>query len=212
MYVPAMQITRRRIIATAIEMIERDGVQAVSMRRLATELGCGVMSLYHHIPSKGALLDGVAEAVVADVDVPSAPNAEWAGQLRAQARAFRQRARTHPRSTMVALSRPPSSAAMVRPVERTLATLREAGYSGGDALRIMRALTAYIAGSLMREAGIAPGLAERDDDSDQRRLRLSAAVFPQLTELAAELADIDPDADFEFGLDMLMRAVAESAR
>jgi AcrR family transcriptional regulator len=182
------------------------------MRRLATEVGCGVMSLYHQVPSKSALLDGVAEAVLADVEVPSAPGAAWPDQVRAQARAFRQRTRTHPRCTMVALSRPPSSAAMVRPVERALATLREAGYGGQDAVRILRALTAYLAGSLLRESGVAPGLADGDDDGDQRRPRLSAAEFPHMTELAAELADTDPDADFQFGLDMLMRAVAQPGR
>ena len=58
-----MQTTRKRIISAAIDLIERDGIEAFSMRRLAAELGCGLMSLYHHVPSRSSLLDGIAVAV-----------------------------------------------------------------------------------------------------------------------------------------------------
>jgi AcrR family transcriptional regulator len=202
-----MQLTRKRIIATAMDLIERDGVEAVSMRRLATELGCGVMSLYNHVPSKSALLDGVADAVMSGIEIPSAPGSGWQEQIRAQARAFRKIAEAHPRCTMVVVSRPPSSASMVRPVEDALATLRDAGFAGEDAVRIVRAFVAYIMGSLLREIGVAPGLAE-GDDAETHRLRLRPAEFPQLTRLTAELSAGDPDADFEFGLDLLVHAVA----
>jgi AcrR family transcriptional regulator len=203
-----MQLTRKRIIAAAMDLIERDGVEAVSMRRLATELGCGVMSLYNHVPSKSALLDGVADAVMSGIQITPGPAASWQEQVRAQARAFRQIARAHPRCTLVVVSRPPSSASMVRPVESALATLREAGFGRQDAVRIVRAFVAYIVGSLLREVGVAPGLSDGDGDVAQpHRPYLRAAEFPQVTDLTAELAERDPDADFEFGLDLLVRAV-----
>ena len=202
-----MQLTRKRIIATAMELIERDGVEAVSMRRLATELGCGVMSLYSHVPSKPALLDGVAEAVMSGIEIVPAAGDCWQQQIRAQATAFRQIARAHPRCAMVVASRPLSSARIVRPLEAALATLRAAGFGGQESVRIVRALAAYLVGSLLREAGAAPGLADASDDGSHRP-RLPAAEFPQLSELAAELSDRDPDADFEFGLDLLLGAAA----
>ena len=76
LYVRDMQLTRSRIITKAIELIEADGVEAVSMHRLATELGCSVMCLYHHVPSKCALLDGVADQVMSGIEVTPMPEAE----------------------------------------------------------------------------------------------------------------------------------------
>ena len=202
-----MQLTRRRIIATAMDVIERDGVEAISMRRLAIELGCGVMSLYSHIPSTSALLDGVADAVMSGLEITSAPAAEWQEQIRSQATAFRQLARAHPRCTLVVVTRPHPTASTLRPLEAALATLHEAGFPGHDAIRIVRTLVAHIMGSLLREIGIAPGLGDGDGD-EPHRLRLRRAEFPQLTSLAAELSPTDPDGDFEFGLDLLMNAIA----
>ena len=201
-----MQLTRKRIITAAMDLIERDGVEAVSMRRIATELGCGVMSLYNHVPSMSALLDGVADAVMSGIEIPAAAAAGWQEQIRARARAFRQTARAHPRCAMLVVSRPPS-AGMIRLAEDALAALRGAGFGGQDAVRIVRAVSAYIMGSLLGEFGLAPGLAEADDAETQRP-RLRPREFPHLTALAVEVSACDADADFEFGLDLLVRAAA----
>jgi AcrR family transcriptional regulator len=205
-----MQLSRERIVCAAAELIEREGVDAVSMRRLAAELGSGVMSLYNHVPSKAALLDGVAEWVMSGIDFSSEPGASWEDQVRAQARAFRQIARAHPRCTMVVVSRPATSAAAMLPIEHALATLRGAGFGGEEAVRAVRAFVAYIVGSLLREVGVSPSLAPpQDDPPAERRLWLDPAEFPQATSLAAELLRKDHDADFEFGLDLLVRSVTD---
>jgi AcrR family transcriptional regulator len=182
-YVPDVQLTRSRIIATAIELIEADGLEAVSMHRLARELGCSVMSLYNHVPSTNSLLDGIADQVMSAVEVAPMPQADCAERLQAQARAFRKIARTHPRCVMVAVSRRPAPARRVRPAETAVATLREAGFEGQEAVRIAAAFLAYIMGSLIRDVGSAPQLQAQD-----------------------------PDADFEFGLELLVDAIAARAR
>jgi AcrR family transcriptional regulator len=205
-YVGPVQLTRKRVIAAAMELIERAGVEAVGMPRLATELGCSVTSLYDQVPSKSALLDGIAEVVLSGIDITYGPGS-WQEQVRAQARALRQVCREHPRCSMAVIGRPPASASIVRPAERALATLRAAGFGGQDAVRIMRAVAAYIMGSLLREAGAAPGLGDLDD-AESRRPRLRAAEFPQVRSLTAELNDDDPDAEFEFGLDLLLHSLA----
>jgi AcrR family transcriptional regulator len=204
-----MQLTRRRVIAAAMDLIERDGAEAITMDRLATELGCGVMSLYNHVPSRSALLDGVADAVLSGIEITSVPTGAWHEQIRTQARAFRQVAMAHPRCTVVVVSRPPSSARMLRPLEAALATLCAAGIGGQEAVRIVRAFVAYIMGSVLDEIGIAPGPDSSDDEeAETHRLRLRPADFPQLVSLTAEYRASDPDADFEFGLELLVRAVA----
>jgi AcrR family transcriptional regulator len=205
-----MQLSRARIISAAVDLIEREGVEAVSMRRIAALLDCGVMSLYNHVPSKAALLDDVAERVICGIEFTAMPGASWEEQVRAQARAFRAIARKYPRSTMLVVSRPTASQTGLRPIENALATLREAGCGGSEAVLIVRAFIAFIMGSLLREVGVTPGL--REDDAGAERAVPAAAPdpveFPQVTSLATELSRRDPDGDFEFGLDLLVHAIA----
>ena len=106
-----MQLTRERIISAAVELIESEGVGALSMRRIAAQLGSGVMSLYNHVPGKAALLDGVAEYILSGMELAADPDASWEDQLRGQARAFRQMSQAYPRCTMVMVSRPAAAAA-----------------------------------------------------------------------------------------------------
>jgi AcrR family transcriptional regulator len=208
-----MQLTRERIVGAAIELIEREGVDAVSMRRIAAELGSGAMSLYNHVPSKSALLDAVAEQVMSGIDFRSEPGASWQDQVRTQARAFRQIARAYPRCTLVVVSRHRTSAAGMRPIEHALATLHGAGFGGTSAVRIVRAFVAYIVGSLLREVGVSPSLADPQEQGGGEGERAGADgrlppdEFPQVLSLSAELAAKDPDADFEFGLDLLVQAI-----
>ena len=182
-----MQLTRERIIAAAVELIEQEGAEAVSMRRIASELGSGVMSLYNHVPSKAVLLDAVAERILSGIDVVTEPGMGWEDQVRAQARGFRQIARTYPRCTMVVISRPVNSAAAMRPMEHALATLRDAGFGAEDAVRVVRAFIAYIVGSLLREVGVSPGLEPQRPLSQDpgvlsadRPLHLNPAEFPRV--------------------------------
>src|SRR3954453_9698535 len=89
-------LTRELIVRTSITLIERDGAKALSMRRIAAELGVGVMSLYNHVPNKDALLSAVAESVLAgldvldtDTDTDTGPGLDWKRSARALVAAFR---------------------------------------------------------------------------------------------------------------------------
>jgi AcrR family transcriptional regulator len=199
-------LTRNRIIMAAMDLIEAEGPQAASMTRLATELGCGLIPLYSHVPSTSALLDGIAATIMARLEAApaSAPGAGWPDQVRAQARAIRHAALAYPRCSVAVAGREPATAAMLRPTEHALATLRTAGFCGQDAVRIIRATAAYLTGSLVREVGGSAGLSPGLDRDEDRRPRLRSAEFPQITSLAAELAQADPDADFELGMDLLV--------
>ncbi len=199
-----MPLTRNRIITAAMNLIEAEGPQALSMTRLATELGCGLVPLYRHVPSTSALLDGIAATIASGMQAGPPAGASWADQMRAQARAIRQAGRTCPRCSVAVAGRAPATAAMLRPTEHALAILRTAGFCGRDAVRIVRAVTAYLTGSLLAEVGGAPGLGAELGGDDEHRPRLRPAEFPQVTSLAADLAQADPDADFELGLDLLV--------
>ncbi|MEV4253238.1 TetR/AcrR family transcriptional regulator, partial [Spirillospora sp. NPDC049652] len=97
-------LTRDRIVRAAIGLIEADGPEALSMRRVATALDVAVMSLYNHVPNKKALLEGVAEHVANRLDLADDPAAPWAERARALVRAHRKMAHDFPRSLTVVLT------------------------------------------------------------------------------------------------------------
>jgi AcrR family transcriptional regulator len=200
------QLNHAAIVRAAVEMIERDGEDAVSMRRLAAELGYGAMSLYNHIPNKEALLDAVAEYVFADFESPADAGGDWHDQARALVRTFRQVARRYPRCINVVIMRQLNSPAGLRPLESALATARAAGFDGRAAVRIMRTFVAYALGSLINEAR----LTRREVNAElngRPYADVDAAQFPNIADLAPMLLNFDHEADFEFGLDLLITAV-----
>ncbi|MCG5214134.1 TetR/AcrR family transcriptional regulator C-terminal domain-containing protein [Streptosporangium soli] len=200
-------LSRGRIVTAAVDLIEREGADAVSMRRIAAELNVGVMSLYNHVPNKAALLDAVAEAVLSEIEFTDDPDADWTERVRMQARAFRQIAHHYPRCTMVVVSRQLQSPAGLLPVERALATLRDAGFDGQDAVRILRTFIAYIVGSLLREVGVTPTFAPVPRVGVQVE-NVDPALFPEVGRLAPILGSCDEEPDFEFGIDLLIQAIA----
>ena len=122
------QISRSRILQTALRIIDRDGVDGLSMRRLSDEVGRDPTVLYRHIPNKAALLDGVAEIVLGQLRVDTADR-DWAAQLRTVAHDFRRLALTHPNVVPLLVTRPLATPlgqrppGMLRPLEDVRALL-----------------------------------------------------------------------------------------
>ena len=204
------KITREAVLATALEIIDRDGTDALSMRRLARALNRDPMILYRHAPNKAALLNGVAETVLAQLYVDSA-DPDWAGQLRQVARRFRALALAHPHVVPLIVTRPLATplglrpAGTLRPLEDILALLTRARFSGPDALHIYRALFGFLHGHVLDEL---QELIENPDETDDLlRLglhRLAISEFPLLRSLASALAGYDGAAELERGLDILL--------
>ena len=204
------KITRDVVLAAALEIIDRDGAEALSMRRLARALDRDPMILYRHAPNKAALLDGVAETVLARLDVdPSDP--DWVGQLRTVARSYRALALTHPHVVPLIVTRPLATPlglrppGTLRPLEGILALLTRAGFSGPEALHVYRALFGFLHGHVLNEL---QELVENPDETDDLlRLglhRLPIGEFPLLRGLASVLASYDGAAELERGLDILL--------
>ena len=120
------KITREAVLATALEIIDRDGADALSMRRLARALDRDPMILYRHAPNKAALLDGVAETVLAQLHVDSA-DPDWAGQLRQVARRFRALSLAHPHVVPLIVTRPLATPLALRPNRRWVREARLPG-------------------------------------------------------------------------------------
>ena len=204
------KITREVVLTTALELIDRDGADALSMRRLAHALNRDPMILYRHAANKAAVLDGVTETVLAQLHVDPA-DPDWNTQLRTVARAYRALALAHPHVVPLLVTRPLATPlalrppGTLRPLEDILALLTKAGFTGPDALHIYRALFGFLHGHILNEL---QELVENPDETDDLlRLglhRLPIKQFPVLRSLAPTLARYDGVAELERGLDILL--------
>jgi AcrR family transcriptional regulator len=206
---PRGGLNRERIVRAAVELIERDGSDAVSMRRVAAALGVGTMSLYNHVPNKAALLDGVAELIMADMAFAADPGAAWQDQTRALARTFRGISLRYPRSVLLVTTRQPRSTVGLRPVEIALAALRTAGFDDRTAVRLVRTFVAFVLGSLVHQVGVAEAGAAGLDATEGAELvrAIEEAGYRHVRDLLPVLAEHDHDGDFEFGLELLIGAM-----
>ena len=204
------KITREMVLAAALQIIDADGADGLSMRGLARALGRDPMILYRHAPNKAALLDGVAETVLAQLHVDPA-DPDWAAQLRTVARDYRRLALAHPNVVPLLVTRPLATPlalrppGTLRPLEDILALLTRAGFTGPDALHIYRALFGFLHGHVLNE--LQELIDNPDETDDLLRLglyRLPVREFPLLRSLAPALATYDGAAELERGLDILL--------
>ncbi len=204
------EVSRPLILRAALTIIDRDGVDGLSMRRLSHAVGRDPAVLYRHVPNKAALLDGVAEIVLEQLTVDTT-DADWAGQLRTVAHDFRRLALKHPNVLPLLVTRPLATPLGQRPVgtlrhlEDILALLTSAGFAGEDALHIYRVLFAYLHGQLLTEL---QEVVERPEETDHvLRLglhRLPITDFPHVRGLAEQLASYDGSAELDRGLNLLL--------
>lgn len=192
-------LSRRRILETAVRFVDREGLDALSMRKLGADLGVEAMSLYNHVPGKDALLDGMVEVLLGRLDIPP-ESGPWDERVRAAYRAFRKLAHEHPNVFPLFVARPPDTMDGIWLVEEFMKTLRGAGFDPETALHAFRTLSSYVIGYAMSEirgfalepAGTRPGAAA-----------LPPEKFPHISELKPYLGRVDHDAEFEFGMDLI---------
>ncbi len=189
-------LDRAAILSAALELADRDGLGALNMRALAHELGVGTMSLYHHVPNKDALLDGLVEAVLADVEIPPRQSASWDQRAALMARSLRNVALRHPGSVPLLVTRPFATAPSLRPCEAAFELLEEAGLDVEQALIAFRTIVAYVLGWVMMESSGFFGAG----GSHREPAWLQESGLPRLAAMATHLDDRDLDADFDAGL------------
>jgi AcrR family transcriptional regulator len=201
-------LSRELIVQAAITIIERNGARALSMRKVAAELGAGVMSLYNHVPDRDALIEGIAQAVLADLDAPQQeadPARDWKLDARAMVGAFRAAARRYPRSMHLVLTSGLDLVFTWQAAERALRLLAAAGFDRETSVRALRAVMAYAIGSEMMRGG-AVRMPDRFPEAAWM-VKADRGHFPRTIALAAEFSRPDSDADFAYGLDMLLSAL-----
>ncbi len=193
-------LSRHTVFATALAVIDRDGLQALTMRGLGKELGVEAMSLYHHVASKDDVLDGVVDLVIAAVELPD-PDLHWSRWARHFARAYRRVALDHPHVFPLIALRPLTTAQALRPVETGLQVLREAGFEGRHALAGFQTLANFTSGFALEEIAAAGG------EGSPAIATLDPTEFPHLHELAHR--PMKRGVAFERGLDIILDGLAQ---
>ena len=124
----AAGLSKQRVVAEAVRLADREGVDGLSMRRLAGSLGAGAMSLYHYVASKDELLDAMIDIVFGEIEPPSV-DTDWQSAMRRKAVSARQVLARHPWAIGLMESRTSPGHANLRHHEAVIACLRKAGFS-----------------------------------------------------------------------------------
>jgi TetR/AcrR family transcriptional regulator, tetracycline repressor protein len=192
-------LSRERVLQAAVAIVDKEGLAAISMRRLGEELGVEAMSLYNHVASKAAILDGVIEVILGELPAPRR-SASWRLACRERARALRAVMRAHPNALPLFVTRPAVTPVALGHVEYTLDLLRRGGFSPDVALGAMQAMVAYVVGHAMASYAAQP----TDEESVPQYDRLDEKEFPRVREAARLLPRHDLEAEFELGLEAML--------
>jgi len=187
----------------AVRLADRDGLEAVTMRRLGQALGVVAMSLYKHVKNKDDILDGLLERVLAEVELPR-PGPDWEAELRRTALSMHDALARHPWActlVMAPASSPNALEARIRYIEALLRTLREAGFTPAQAYYGYHALDSHAVGFTMWELGHA--VVPDNAVVEQLTRQIESGAYPYLLEHAREHDADHPQSSFEFGLDLI---------
>ena len=207
-------VTRERVIDVAIQLTDKEGVGALTMRRLAQELGVEAMSLYYHVSNKDEILDAMVDWVFSQIEAPS-PGDDWKPALRARTISAREVLLEHRWAITLMESRPNPGPATMTHHDSVLGTLRKGGFSLPMAAHAFSVIDGYLYGFVMQEealpfetpeelAQIAAGILEA----------IPAEKYPHFREMIVDHA-LQPGYsyvyEFEFGLDLILDGLERAA-
>jgi AcrR family transcriptional regulator len=203
-------LSRDLVLDAAVALVDSDGLDALSMRKLGAALDVEAMTLYHYVPNKAALLDGLVEWVLGHTAAPAADELPWDETLRRFAQTLRATLLGHPGVLPLFFTRPAVTPQTLKAVERGLRVLTEAGFALPRALDMINALNIFVVGHAMAEVGTAELNRRGDPGSAAALAQLDVSDLPLIVEAARLVVDADDDESrFHFGVDALLRGFAQ---
>ncbi len=201
-------LTRQRIVEAALHLLDQEGLESFSMRKLGASLGVEAMSLYNHIESKQALFDGVIELLIVQTPLPGHPTATPREELWTIAHAFRDVLRAHPRVLPLIATSPLRTSASLAMLDRLLEIFHQAQVTDVQSIYALQCLVGFIVGHTLlgtgtqAVAGLEPG-----PNGPTVWQRFPAEQYPRLHLLLPEIARWDADQEFDFGLQALFQGL-----
>ena len=191
-------LSRDAILDKAIELLDRDGPAGLSMRKLGAALGVEAMSLYNHVPSKDALLDGIHERILLSLAPP--PHARsWQALVRHQALALHRALLAHPHAIPLFATRPAATPGAIERLDRYLAVLLEAGFKPMQALSIIQLVAQLVVGHAMWATAVEIALIPDD-------------APPHAKQVERVLEKWNPDRELEMGIDAMLAGFEQLVR
>ncbi len=220
---PRLPLSQPRVLDAAVALADRDGIESLSMRKLADALGVGAMSLYYYVPNKDELLDGMIELVFGEIELPSLDD-EWRAAMRQRAVSTRQTLGRHRWAVGLMESRRTPGPASLRVHDTVLGILREAGFSIEMTIHALSVQDAYIYGFALQEKSVPfegpeevaavarEQVREFAELADSRDFGPLAEEFPYLAEVVGghvASGAFDFGDEFEYGLDLILDALEQ---
>lgn len=212
---PRPRLTREAIVEAALGVLDLEGLDALSMRRVAEELGTGAASLYWHVGGKEELLELVFDRVLGEATFPQPDPGRWQEQIKEATREMRRVAMSHRDFARLQLNRFPSGPNGIKMAERLLAILRASGLSDRTCAYVVPLLPLYANAFVLEEAPQSPSSSagEKLPEETLGAIRgylesLPAERYPNLVALSGDLASPAQEERFDLGLEVLVRGIA----
>ncbi|HZD67975.1 MAG TPA: TetR/AcrR family transcriptional regulator [Actinomycetes bacterium] len=214
---PHPSLTHEQIVRAAMEIADAQGVQALSMRKVASKLGSGTMSLYRYVASKDDLLDLMVDAVIGEDPLPDEPSGDWRADLAEQARRARRAAHRHPWAIGFILARPNLGPNALRSIEYSMAAVDGLGLDIDGMLDMVATVNAFAIGFVQSELAEDQARRRTGLTDEQWRARMAPYVrtllatgwYPFLERIVVEAEDFpDVDATFERRLAFVLDGLA----
>jgi TetR/AcrR family transcriptional regulator, tetracycline repressor protein len=206
------RLTKQAVVDRALALGDAEGIEALTIRRIATELGVTPMALYWHFRNKEELLAGLGDQIWSELDTDVDETAAWDQQLRGLLESLLHVLRSHPCASQLILEGEKQSDAALFASETALAVLRRGGFDPERAAEITR--NALYTGLMlvMSEPGSHPALTAAQKAEEQRKQHVRLALlppdrYPRLVEAALPMSNCDPDFHYRFGVDLFVAGV-----
>jgi AcrR family transcriptional regulator len=204
-------VNQERTLAVALAVADSDGIEAVTMRRLARELGVEAASLYHHVRGKAEILDGLVETVASHIELPD-PSPNWREDITRRAHHTRATLREHPWAVSLMASRTSPGPATLRLLETGIRSFRQGGFTVVQAAHAISTVDSYVHGFVLQEVN----LPFRDESqlaamTGQIMETFPTSEFPYLFELTLEHVlqpGYDYGNEFASGLEVVLTGIA----
>ncbi|MEU4620256.1 TetR/AcrR family transcriptional regulator [Actinoplanes sp. NPDC023801] len=199
-------LSTRRVLQAALALADSGGTDSLTMRHLGRELGVEAMSLYRHVANKDAVLDGIIDMVIDEIDLPSADPGNWKSAMRHRGEAAYRVLTRHPWAPPLLMSRTNTGPAMLRYIDFTLGILRGAGFSWKLADYAWNTMDSFVYGYTLRTLTFPVAPADYAETASAHQHLLAGGEYPHMAELTRQVAEGDHpgDPDITFGLNLIL--------
>ena len=201
-------LSRERILRAAIDLADKDGLESLTMRKLAQEMGVKAMSLYNYVTNKDDILDSMVDIVVSEIEPPKI-DGDWRDAMRRQAISAHEILLDHPWAAMALMSRINVGAAMLKYLDMTLGCLCEAGFSLEMADHARNVIDSHIYGFTLQELNFPINQSDYSEMAAEGLSIIPADKYPYLNKLTHHVIEGSYDGihDFEFGLELILNGL-----